>query len=198
MRAVKFDVSPAGLLFWAALYYILDGKAFAALLLPALVHELGHLLMLCMLGMRVKSVCVELRGICITYFGYTGAAGHALAAFCGPAAGFIYAWIAAAAGARMGSDTMCMSAGISLALSLFNMIPALPLDGGRIMQNMLSVFCTEYKTRAVCETLSLVSGAGLLLFGIYALYLGKGAGLIVAAIWLLSCQEGVVKRREIM
>lgn len=187
-----------GMLFWAAVYYVLEDKMFAALLLPVLVHELGHLLMLCMLGLRVKSVSIELRGICISYFGYTGAAGHALAAFCGPAAGFIFAWLAAAAGVRMSSDTLCSSAGISLTLSAFNMLPALPLDGGRIMQNLLGVFCSEYKTAAVCETVSLISGAGLLLFGLYALFLGKGAGLIIAAIWLLSCQEGVVKRREIM
>jgi len=198
MRAVKFDISPSGLLVWAALYYVLEDRVFVALLLPVVVHELGHLLMLYLLGLRVKSVSIELRGICISYFGYTGAAGHALAAFCGPAAGFIYAWIAAAAATRMGSETLCMSAGISLVFSVFNIIPALPLDGGRILHNLLSVFCTENKTAAVCETVSLVSGIGLMLCGIYVLFLGRGAGLMISAIWLLGCQEGVVKRREIM
>lgn len=201
MRQNRLKISAGAVLLAAVLYYIGDGKTIAAALVPVAVHELGHLLCLKMLGMRVEGFRAELKGFCIDYKGNTGALGHALAAAMGPAAGLLYAWAASWAGNRYASDWLCLSAGVSLLLSLFNLLPALPLDGGRILANLSWAFLGERRSNMLVEITSLVIGVSLLALGLWLAVKGRGIALAVAAIWLLLYQDGsggIVKSHEIL
>ncbi len=201
MRKVKLQISAGAVLLAALIYYIGDAESLAALLIPAAVHELGHIAAIYMLGLRISGFRAELKGFCIDYRGYAGALGHAAAAFMGPAAGFLYAWAASWAGNRYGSNWLCLSAGASLLLSAFNCLPALPLDGGRITANLAIAFLGNKRGGRFAELTSLLTGAALLGAGFWLMYLGRGAALTVAAIWLLLYQEsgqGIVKSRELL
>ena len=63
MRSFKFDISAGGVLLLAALYFFMDGADFAALILAAAAHELGHLLALRLCGARIRGFSADLGGV---------------------------------------------------------------------------------------------------------------------------------------
>ena len=201
MRGKKLSVSAGAVLLAALVYYLYDLETVAAVLVPAATHELGHLAALNLLGLRVNGFRAELKGFCIDYSGYTGAMGHALAAAAGPMAGLWYAWAASMAGNRLDSDWLCLSAGVSLLLSLFNLLPALPLDGGRILEHLAGAFLGDKQGALLTETVGAVVGAVLLAAGVLLMMHGRGIALALAAIWMLLYQDnrrGLVKGKEML
>lgn len=201
MARQKIKISAGALILAAGAYYFCDFKTLAAMLIPVIVHELGHIAALLMLGFSLRSFRAELKGLCISYSGRCGAVGHAMAAAAGPMAGLIYAAAASWGGDRLQSDWLCLSAGMSLILSVFNLLPALPLDGGRIFTILLSAFIGERRGSAAADALGFACAAALLAAGIWLMLKGRGVALAVAATWLLLYQEsasGIVKKREIL
>ena len=201
MRNTPIRAGLGALLLLLLLFCLGDSESVAALLLPVAAHELGHLLALWILGLPIRSFRVELRGLCIEYGGHTGALGHAFAAAAGPLAGFCYALVLSRLGVRCDSDWMCLSAGISLALTLFNLLPALPLDGGVLLLHVSRAVLGVKLSRKLTEASGLLVGAGLLGWGFSVLLHGGGLAPVLAAIWLLLSQEsgqGLVKRRDLV
>ena len=197
----RLFVSLAALLPAAAFFYLGRASEIGAILLPALFHELGHLLALCLLGLHVRRFRLELRGFCIEYYGETGAVGHALAAAAGPLAGFLWAVCASLLGGRLQVQWLSLSAGVSILLSLFNLLPALPLDGGRVVLSLSCALLGTQRGAKLTEALSLFIGTALLGLGMLLLFRGFGAAVLVSAIWLLLYQESVsvlAKRREMI
>lgn len=197
----RIKISLEAALVAAFLYYIGDFSAIAAVVLPVLVHELGHLGALKALGLRATGLRVEMRGFCIEYEGEAGKLGHALAAFAGPLAGMLYALAAATAGRLSGYDWLSLTAGVSVILSGFNLLPAMPLDGGRIAQSMLCAALGERAGQRAIRLLSTAVGAALLAAGTVMTAAGGGIALLLAAIWLLLYQnegEGIEKNAEIL
>ncbi len=186
MSREHFGISAAAILLAALIYFIADVDKILALLIPALFHELGHVFTLRLLGLRISGFRAELKGLCIGYSGYTGALGHALAAAAGPLWGLIYAMAASLLAQRLACQWLELSAGVSLLLSLFNLLPALPLDGGRILYALSSPFMSEASARRLVDISSLVVGLMLLALGTYLMLRGFGAAMDLAAIWLLA------------
>ncbi len=200
MKQKKLEIGAGAVLFAALLYYLGGGAVLAALLLPAAVHELGHLAALKLLGLKVRSFRLTLKGFCIEYGGYTGAMGHALAAACGPMAGLWFAWGASWLGNRLDKPWLCLTAGVSLLLSAFNLLPALPLDGGRILSCLSAALLGEKRGGLLTRWASLAVGALLLSAGVWQMLHGRGAALTLAAVWLLLYQDerGLVNGREVL
>lgn len=201
MNKSKLKISAGAILLAALIYYMGDTSTIAAVLLPAAVHELGHVAALRLMGLRINGFRIELRGFCIEYAGYTGAMGHALAAACGPVAGLWYAWVASWLGNRLDSSWLCLSAGVSLLLSGFNLLPALPLDGGRVLAHLSRAVLGNRRGAWLTEAVGLAIGAVMLSAGVWQMLHGQGIALALAAVWLLLYQEnerGIVKGREIL
>ena len=158
--------------------YCSEGKTLLLVLLAVTAHEAGHLLALRLLGCRVTELRAELSGLCIRYAGSPGRWGEVIAAVSGPLAGLLYALPAARCGA--GGE---LSAGISLLLSIFNLIPALPLDGGRAAEALLG-------DRAA-RILSFVSALAVCFIGLALFHRGFGAALALAGFYLLAFQLSI-------
>lgn len=125
----RLSAQPLALLLWT-LAWFMDGDGLFAALLPAvLVHELGHFLFLRLGGLRLRSLRLGLFGLEMDYFGCLSGLRGFLAILAGPAFGLAWALLAT----PLAGDYWRLSSGLSLCLSFVNLLPVLPLDGGRLL-----------------------------------------------------------------
>lgn len=169
------DISPLAVLSCAWLCLMTEAELIPAVILPILIHEAAHIAAMKLSGMRINALRLEVSGLCIDYCGFYGYRGQFFIALAGPAAGLVYAYAASFLASRYTSSLLSMSAGVSLLFSLFNLLPALPLDGGRMLE---AVFGQYGKNTAKYISLCIglfISGAGA-----YLMYCRKGAALFIA------------------
>lgn len=184
-------MSPAAVAACAAAVYFLDFYVLSALLFAVAAHELGHVACLRAFGLDIRAVSLGAGGLCIDYRGECGALFHALAAAAGPAAGIVYAYLCSYLGVQLRFAWLQLGAGISLILSLYNLLPVMPLDGGRIFAAVASAVIGEQRGGALAAMLSAAVCALLLLLGVRLFARSCDAGLLIAAICLIhaSCNE---------
>lgn len=157
----------------AAMMYISGPAAFCAFFLALLMHECAHALVARAVGSRVVSMELLPFGCAANMDGFfDSGAKEAAVASAGPLMS-----IAAAAGANLFfpddpfSETFVRA---STAIAAINILPALPMDGGRILCALLG---TVMKKRTAVR----ISG-----------YLGIAAGISVIALFALAAAEGTV------
>lgn len=183
---VKTDVSIGALLLASIAVYILPLKLAAAYLLAVLTHELGHMLLLLTFDKRIYAVHICLSGFVIEHERDMSSHEDLLCALAGPCFGLLYAAFASTVSAETGSEWLRFSAGISLALSVFNSLPIMPLDGGRALNCLLKLMLPGKHTDTASYIISL--GVCLMIFAFGALLAieNKGYGLLIAAVMLFA------------
>ena len=176
----KCSVTLPALLALAALF-VLERTAFLPVLLAAsAVHEAGHLLAVRLCGLHLLELRLTLGGAELVHTpgSYRDDLRIALA---GPAASLLLA--AGMAAVRMawrvpGAD---MLAGVSAALGAFNLLPALPLDGGRALFAALAVKTGRDAAIQVLRACGIAVAAAVGAAGIWSYAAaGSGAGLVCA------------------
>ena len=185
MRKSPVDLSPGAAFAMALLLVLLQPGELLALALPILAHELGHMLALLALGQRLRGFQAELGGFRLHYEGDAGPMGRALIAGAGPAAGLLYALLAARLASAGALGETELSAGLSLALSGMNLLPIRGLDGGEILSSLVQSVMRPERGERLCIW---VSGLSVLLVfgsGLRLLLRGGGGGLLLAGLWML-------------
>ena len=177
MRATRFSADPAAVLMFTLLYASLENRELAALLSAVLVHELGHLAAMWLLGLKLLALRLELTGLCIGYAGAPGRWEQFLTAAAGPALGLIYAQLASCLGWEL-------TAGVSLLLSLFNLLPVRPLDGWQ----MAAALCSGTRGERLLNAAGLLVSMAVLCLGVGFAWQGRGAGLAIVGASLLASQ----------
>ncbi|HWQ76712.1 MAG TPA: M50 family metallopeptidase [Syntrophomonas sp.] len=84
---------------------------------------------------------------------------------------------------------------INFFLGVFNFLPALPLDGGRILRAILSLYIGYKKATAVSAGLGKAIAVAIVLYGIYLFYMQQsGANYVLAGIilFLAARREGLM------
>lgn len=167
-KSKKFRIHPLFLLVGA--WYACTGKLFLFLLgaLVALQHELAHAYAAAKLGYRLNSVVLMPFGAVIDGdLKDISLKDEIFVAFCGPLCNLVTAvffaalwWFAPTMYAF--TDTACYS---SLAIALVNLLPAYPLDGGRIFKCALTrvfakthadINAAERKAEKLCRVVTVV------------------------------------------
>lgn len=182
------EVQPGGWLLLAVIYFFLELDVFLIVLLCVLIHETGHLIMLDWFQIKVRRINLDLTGLSIQFNeaklqGIKGA----ITAAAGPSAGITAAVLGSFVGNAIENEQLLLFAGSNLALSLFNLLPAKPLDGWRILYSIVPT---------VSYVLSVLTSVIVLALGVWLMFEGFGTALALMGV-LLLLQDAEMPKRSV-
>lgn len=167
-------------------YVAMAAVATLAFFASLLLHELGHAVVARREGMEIDGITLWLFGGVARFNGMFPSAGAELRiALAGPAVSLALGLSFLAAGALPLPDSVdsvvTWLGRINLILLAFNMIPALPLDGGRVLRAVLWQSTADF-TRATLTAgaVGVALGRGMIAFGALLVFLSGSAG----GLWL--------------
>ena len=160
-----------GTLLLLALAYTLDTECvFPYFVTATIVHELGHVVAVYACGGRVRGFAPEPFGFCIRFDGMLSYWRDAVIAGGGAAMNLMSAFFLSVASKYLpDAEALTLAAGVNLLLGLFNLLPALPLDGGRMLYALLAQLTDDRRALIVARGASLVVGAAAGMLGVYIL-----------------------------
>lgn len=168
-----------------------------AFVLGVVAHELGHVLAARLVGIRVRRVTLWVIGGASEMAGEprrpgalaaVAAAGPLTTAAVGLSAAGLSSAVTSTGGSVLVVAALSWTAGANLLLAGFNLLPAAPLDGGRVLEALVwGVTHDRDRGRAVATTAGRFLGFALAVVGILLFLRGAVAGLWLAATgWFLS------------
>jgi Zn-dependent protease len=164
---------------------LLAGITAAGIFLCLILHELGHALVGRRFGIRFRSIRLFIfGGVAEMETEPPSAKAELWMAAAGPAVSLLLAgWFAAAGQVLTDTATVAVArelALINFLLVCFNLVPAFPLDGGRILRAILWGRTGNLRrATALASTAGNFFGTALLVLGIFTLL----GGQVVAGLW---------------
>jgi len=207
------------LLVWVALVHFLAHRDLAealyglvfvlALFGIVILHELGHALTARRYGIRTRDISLlPIGGVARLERIPEDPRQELLVALAGPAvnvvmAAGIYVGLVLSQGLslspvgavlRVGGGFLEQLFWVNVSLVVFNMVPAFPMDGGRVLRAVLAMRIDYVRATQIAASL----GQGIaLLFGLLGLFINPFLILIALFVWLAGAQEaGVVQMRS--
>lgn len=175
MRKQSYGIDPGAALLLGFLIFSLRWQELMALVTAMSIHEFGHSICLKLLRVPIRGFSVSLSGPVLHCGAASSRFGQVASALSGPSAGILL-WLALRA-------IWPLCAEFSLFLSLMNLLPILPLDGGRALFAVL-------QDRTLLLAFGSIAAVAVILAGLYAFKNGYGLGLLLFGLWLmlLACQ----------
>lgn len=169
------------------------GLAFGSVLL----HELGHALVARRLGVHVSGIELSFFGGAAKMMQMPRSADHEIAiAAAGPAVSLMLGGAGLGLGALLHIPVLGPLFGtigwINLMLAGFNLIPALPMDGGRILRALLTRKMDFVRATDVSVQVARVVAVGFGLFGL--LYPAYQLLVLAPFLWMMGTRERVLAR----
>ena len=192
--AERLRISPGVPLLLAAFVWLASPLLLGAILSAAVCHELGHWLVLRRVGGRIQRLHITVFGAemqvddrRISYGGelLTAAAGPVINLLLAAAMGLLGRWW----------EPLYLLAGAQAVLGCFNLLPILPLDGGRMLWLALCWGTDPFLADRVTQAVSLAA-AGLLTVAGAALARRSPFLLWTAAALLVCAAAPCIKRRR--
>lgn len=196
-RGVRVTVSPLAPMVLAAFVALSSPVLLGALLAAALLHEWGHVAALRRFGGQISHLTISPFGVEMTIADTTRLSYGAelLVTLAGPAVNLLLAVMLGLLGSRW--ESAYVFAGAQLVLGLFNLIPARPLDGGRLLWLAVAWLTEPFTADRVASAASVVFAAVLLTGGAAVFYrTGDSPFLLLGAFGLLLSsmrEKGLVK-----
>lgn len=166
-----------------------------------LLHELGHLAAALRFGWRIREIkLLPFGGVLeVEEAGTVPAREEALVALAGPLQNVFLAACAALAGWAGWTDAGWAAEFIeaNAFIALFNLLPILPLDGGKLLQAWLSTRIPYHRTLLWSTRISLVCSAATVLAALYPLLGGGLVQLNVLLIGSFLCASNWSYRRNV-
>jgi Zn-dependent protease/CBS domain-containing protein len=170
-----------------------------------LLHELGHALQARREGMEIEGITLWLFGGVAKFKGmFPGAGPEFRIAIAGPLVSLLLGLLfvgAAQLGLPEGADAVAAWLGyVNLTLLVFNLLPALPLDGGRVLRSALWYFRGDFAW-ATRVSAAIARGFGYLLIaaGVAALiFLSAFSGIWLAVLGWFLLQAAAAETRYLL
>lgn len=183
-RRFSLDVRPGAVALLAGLYFLLPLRWCARLVLAVTVHELGHVAALALCGTEIYGLRMEACGLALCCALPEGAMRTIVAALSGPAAGVGLFCILRGLGYPEGAD-------LSLLYACVNLLPVLPLDGGRALYTAVAALAGERAAERLLDVLGLVLPVALMALGVVLFARGLGLALGAFGACLALLQPGM-------
>ena len=177
--------------------YLLGLVTAVGLFVSVLLHELGHSVVARLYGVNVRSITLWLLGGMAQFDEMPRQRGaEAVVAVAGPLVS-----IAVAVVCRLLLEVLPPSAVparfvfhylwyMNGALAVFNMIPALPLDGGRVLRSLLALRMSHLRATQASAAVSRFLAIALALFGLFG---GGGIMLVLVAFFIYMAVNSEVR-----
>ena len=172
---------------------LVTGVVFGSVVL----HELGHALVARRLGVHISGIELSFFGGAAKMENMPRSADHEVAiAVAGPAVSLMLAGAGLGLGLATHSELVSWIGWINLILAAFNLIPALPMDGGRILRALLTRKMDFVRATDVAVSVSRVTAVVFGVIGLFSLATGGWSQLLLLAplLWIMSSRERLVAR----
>ncbi|MGN1326683.1 MAG: site-2 protease family protein [Clostridia bacterium] len=183
-------------------------KIYAILMLFALIHELGHLVMGILLGFKPESISIIPTGFSIKFKpecknynlkvknGNLLSIKKAVISLAGPITNFAII-ILTIIYYQITKNGQILALPIDLVIYsnalifIFNLIPIYPLDGGRILKEILHIFLGLYNSYIITNKISNIAIIILTIFSSIAILIYKNIAIlfIIIYLWILVINE---------
>lgn len=192
---------------YGAWIYLVAGLVTAALFLASLLaHELAHALVARRTGQEVNGITLWMLGGLAALKGQARTPGAEFrVAAVGPATSLLVALVAGVAlwvSGALGADSLVVGvlaylAFINVVLAAFNLVPAAPLDGGRILRSVLWAWWDDPHRATVWSTrIGRGFGFALIALGAWSLFTGVTGGLWWALIGVFIVTMATAEERQ--
>ncbi|HEX7745183.1 MAG TPA: site-2 protease family protein [Micromonosporaceae bacterium] len=205
LSAVQFPRAYPGNPGWA---YIIAGLSAAVVFLAGLLaHEVSHAIVAKRNGLSVRSITLWMFGGVAELGGEARSPGAELriagvgplvSLLIGVAFGIVAAVVAIVGGVGLAFGALAWLAGINVALAVFNVLPAAPLDGGRLLRAALWKWRGDRTWAAVIAARAgRIFGGILIVLGLVQFLVGAGfGGLWLALIgWFVAGAAGMEEQQ---
>lgn len=204
---MRFRIDLKIFLFLLLFYFTRQIEIYVIMILFAIVHELGHLLMGLMLKMKPERIELMPFGLSISFKvnvqdinkkrgnGSQQVFKEILVASAGPLTNLIILIFTYVFFGNSNFSSLVIYA--NLLILIFNLLPIYPLDGGRILNGILHILFGRLEARSLSFDISMVvtivltavSSIGILYFQNIAIF------LIVLYVWLIVLKENIIYSR---
>lgn len=168
---LEFDMAP---LQEGATPYVLGLIIVIGLFVSVLIHEIGHALTARVYGVKTRSITLWLLGGVAQLERMPRERGaEAVVAIAGPItsfalAGVLYLVMVVPGLPLAARYVVTYLFAMNLVLAIFNMLPALPLDGGRVLRSLLALKMDPLAATRITAGISKVLALGLGILGIFS------------------------------
>ncbi len=183
-------------------------ELYAIIMIFAFIHELGHLLSGILLGMKPKKIEIKPYGISISFqltpkdYNKKIKNGNLLelkkiiVALAGPLTNLICIIIFYNIDVGIFSNLIIIYSNILLIL--FNLIPIYPLDGGRIIKEILHISLGKRKAEKYINRISFITIGIITIISSFAVFYLKNIAIfiIVLVLWILVIREDIIYERK--
>ena len=164
------------LVFWGLFYLFDGGKTLVYIFVSASFHESAHLFFYCIFKARIKSVRVLPFGISAEFSSTSklSFAKENTALLAGPLFNLIIALLAFLISKSLYFEENGVFIAYNIAYFLLNILPVFPLDGGRVLRNILFRALAYKKAVLISRTVSFVFIAVLFSLSLFIFLSGTG------------------------
>lgn len=205
---MRFKIDFKIFLFLILFYFTRQVETYVMILFFAFIHEIGHLLMGLLMGMRPNKIEIKPYGVSISFkikpkdYNQKILEGNRLQikkiliAIAGPLTNFII--LNVATNLPIGIFSKMMIIYSNLLLIIFNLIPIYPLDGGRILKAFLHILVGKRKAEKYSNNSSFIILIALTFLASIGVYYIKNVSIfiIIMFLWILYIQEDLIYRRR--